>query len=400
MIEIILLFFFKACTINITAGIGAKFYRLSTNDNDNICFTISTYPFFMIFNEFENTVIYQQYSSSSIDKEYEKTEESLLRFLPVYKVMASPFESVVLKTPVASNISFTIASFPGMCLNGLYLSNKEIDTVIFSKFYEKNGEKKFFKLNEYDDKCLIYSSPFMKQHIKIQMISSNLTNQIFLYSGFNNYFSIYGNSSIEQTTGQSPIIVNNNKKSNLIESNKYETDNIIHLENKINSIVSDNLNYTNDINNIHTVEDSFSPFVIRIIADGKSPPDNVNVTFNVIKENVTNNSVISNNRVLQADWNEGRSGLYLPPQKIESCKEKKTWYSKKVAIIIIVLLFLLFIAFVYIITSNALNNDDESQSEILKTRDNDNNEHNQFESFDASSQTSFFNPPVLKTLVS
>lgn len=424
MIEIIFfLLFSETCNINIVATIGAKFYHLQTNNNDNVCFTITSYPFFIIFNEFDNSVIYKQYSSSSIDTEYEKTEESLLRFLPVYKMMSSPFEFVVLETPVASNLSFTIASLPGMCLNGLYLSNRESDTVIFSKFYDENSEKKFFKLNEYDDKCLIYSSPFMKQHVKVQMTSSNLTNQVFLYSQFHNYFSIYGNSSIEQTSGQSPIIVNNN---NIVNTDSFK-DNNIHLSpennfntiDKINSVIKSDfdlnkatiLGSNNDIqpnrkteNNFDSIDyldnDNEAPFVIRIISDGKNPPNYVNVTFNVVKDNETNNDPNNNNKLLQVDWNEGRSGLYLPPQKIERCKEKKTWHSKKIAIIVIVLLFVLFLALVYIITSNSLNNLNDTQIKLVKTNNNNNNEPNQFESLDTSSHSSFYNPSVLKTLVS
>lgn len=394
MIEIILfLLISETCNINIITGIGAKFYRLQTKKEDNVCFTINSYPFFIIFNEFDNTAIYKQYSSSSIDDEYEKTEESLLRFLPVYKMMSSPFEFVVLHTPVASNLSFTIASLPGMCLNGLYLSNRETDTVYFSKFYEEDSQNKFLKLNEYDDKCLIYSTPFVKQHVKVQTMSSNITNQIFLYTGFHEYFSIYGNSSIEQTTGESPIINNKAVNSNSFSGND---DNFQSLNS--NEAIQFTLNAENDSNIIYSENDNESPFVIRIIADGINPPNFVNVTFNVVNENVTENNT---NELLQTSWNEGRSGLYLPPQKIESCKEKKTWHSKKVAIIVIVLLFVLFIAFVYIISSNALNNRNDEQSDLIKNKNkNDNNEPNQFESFETSSHSSFFNPSVLKTLVS
>lgn len=412
MIELLIfLLFSQKCNINISIGIGAKFYRIATKDNDNVCFNIRSYPFFIIFNEFDNTVVYQQYSTSSIETEYVKTEESLLRFLPVYKMMSSPFEYVVLKTPFATNLSFTVVSLPGMCLNGLYLSNRITDTIVFSKNFDDST--KLFKLNEYDDKCIIYSTPFLKQHAKVEMRSEKNTNQIFIYSDFLKYSSIYGNSSIEQTTGQSPIIINNNpnhntKKNLFIQPNTFINNAFISEDKLINGIdtinnnkldkASENIYLQSDIIDDAQVE---GPFIIRIIADNEFPPYYVNITFNVEEKNITqrdnnHHKINSLNELLQDDWNEGRSGIYLPPQKIESCPEKKTWHSRNVAIIVIAILFALFLIFVFLITSNALKNNDEATSELIRDRP----KLNQTESIESSSLSSFMNAPVLKTLVS
>lgn len=328
----IFLFLFENCAHKLFSSIGAQFYSITTNDDDLVCINITTYPFFIIFNEFNNDVIYQQYSSPSNDINLDKKSESLLRFLPVFKMFESPYAFIVLKTPIGGNISFTMASYPGMCQNGMYLSNRMEDNIAFPQSDSLPGAQKFFTLNEYDDKCILYSTPFsdfssnssnLRQHIKIELQSKNCDSQVFIYSSFKDFNSISGNATIEQTTNEPPIITNYHNDKTTTAKGVYKLNN----------------------------ETSNSPFIIRIVASEKVPPTLVNISFIVESESDENQT---SNQLL--DWNEDRSGIYLPAQKIEKCPEEHHWYSLNLAISMIIVTVLTFFALLFVISSQRLGN--------------------------------------------
>ncbi|OHT12882.1 hypothetical protein TRFO_17153 [Tritrichomonas foetus] len=199
----LLLLFYDRCNYDLSPKIGTEHFIYNSNEDELICINITVYPFIIIFNEFDENSIFQQFSSQYNLSDLFIKSESLLRFFPIYQYFESPFDVIVIKTPTATKISFTTVSFPGICQNGIYISNYLIDSLSFS-----NDGDDFFKLNVYDDKCIVYSTEFL-QTVKIEMQSNDNEDQVFIYHSFEEFISINGNSSTEITSKNEkyPLII-------------------------------------------------------------------------------------------------------------------------------------------------------------------------------------------------
>ena len=207
------------CDMIINTKIGVKKYEINLKNDGYICFNTTYYPLYISFNNYEKDVLFYQYNSLYNYKTMNETFHTYLRFLPFYISLNSPFSSASVFLPALTNITFTISTLPGMCNNGIFFTNLLNEELSFSKF--KTG---FFKLDIYDDKCIIFTSQG-HQNLEINMESDDLEDQIFIYRSFNNFTSISGNNSIKIFS----------KKEN--------------------------------------------PLFLRIIADDISPPDYINISF-------------------------------------------------------------------------------------------------------------------------
>lgn len=189
------------CDYIANGGLGSKNFIFNTKKKTNICINTTIYPTYIIFNNFEDTTELISYSGVSASGFMEEKYRSLLRFLPFYQEIQSPYGSFTIYNPVKARISFTLITLPGMCTNGIYFSTKLLDSVTFSK--HMNG---FNKLNIYDDKCVVFTGTGQKK-ITLKLLSDDYEDQLYVYFSFNNFTSISGNSSLQLEAGTSQPLI-------------------------------------------------------------------------------------------------------------------------------------------------------------------------------------------------
>ena len=195
MFLLFLSYFLKNCSNEITIKTGVHKYSFDAIDGDVFCINSSYYPLSIIFNNFADDTIFDSYGSAdnSIEQINDK-ESTLIRFLPIFKSFSDPFRFLQISTPTSTNLKFVIAALPGMCDTGFYISTKENDIIDFS---EKSSN--FFRINAYDDKCLIFAC-HNKNTIVAETKSENNEDQVFIYSSYTNYTSISGNDTMQIDT--------------------------------------------------------------------------------------------------------------------------------------------------------------------------------------------------------
>ena len=208
------------CNFNIDVSPGAETIEIETEENNNICINTTFYPTYLLIDSFADDTEYIQYNSIE-SKQYQIESNAILRFLPMYQNLEKPFSSSTIFTPSPTNVTISIISLPGLCNDGVYFSNKRIDSVKFSKY--STG---FESLEVYDDKCLIFTSSGNK-NATIEISSNDNEDQLFVYYSYDNYTSISGNNSFS-----------------------FEMD-----------------------------ENNSNPLIFRIIADDKSPPEWTRITI-------------------------------------------------------------------------------------------------------------------------
>ena len=211
---------FPYCNTKIDVSPGAQSYIIETEENNNVCINTTFYPTFILIDTFSDDTEYIQYNS--IDNgQYNIESNAILRFLPMYQSLETPFSCSTIFTPSPTNLTITTVSLPGLCNDGIYFSNKKTDTIKFSR--HSTG---FENLDVYDDKCLIFTS-IGNKNVSLEINSNDNEDQLFVYYTYDNFTSISGNNSFS-----------------------FEMD-----------------------------ETSLTPLIFRIVADDKSPPEWTKVTI-------------------------------------------------------------------------------------------------------------------------
>ncbi|OHT17634.1 hypothetical protein TRFO_00906 [Tritrichomonas foetus] len=175
------------CKETIQPKLGINNYTFDANENDIICIEPKIYPVYILFSEFPSDTLLEKYIYNPNNNTHLLDFSALLRYLPIYDYSLSPSTRTILKTQSNGSISLTTSVFPGMCSNGIFFSNSEKFDLSFSE--RSFG---FWKINNYDDKCIIFSA----SKIKMEINSNDDEDQFFLYSDFDNFTSISGNNTL------------------------------------------------------------------------------------------------------------------------------------------------------------------------------------------------------------
>ena len=80
---------------------------------------------------------------------------------------------------------------PGLCTTGIYFCRSNNDKLIFNK----NGND-FFKIRNYDDKCIIFIPP-TQTIINFKQVSTDQHDQIYIYRNFTDYDGFGGSFSMK-----------------------------------------------------------------------------------------------------------------------------------------------------------------------------------------------------------
>ena len=180
---------------------------------------ISFYPFYLVFYDLSPDLMYNEYYSRTKDRlnpqDFSANGKDLLEI--GFRAIELPYGSVTFTAnDPQTYVSFTYISMPGMCQTEILFSRSSNDRYVLTP-----RSQNFFQIGNYDDKCLIFIPPTGAKIIFSQD-SSDPDDQIFVYSGYQNY-SVYTGSftsqEFEYSENQSALIrllMNSDKPPNQI----------------------------------------------------------------------------------------------------------------------------------------------------------------------------------------
>lgn len=190
------------CAWTIEPELGVKQYNIETKRGNTVCINSTVFPLTVIFSRYEKDTLYREYTYS-LHNSSETSYETLMRFLPIHKTMTDPMHSVTITTPTATNLSFMTALLPGMCDNGMYISTLGMTNIVFTP----DGEG-FHKLNNYDDKCIIFGPQSNSTYVDISMTSEDREDQVLVYKSMTDYDIISGSGMYtEMFDGKNPVFI-------------------------------------------------------------------------------------------------------------------------------------------------------------------------------------------------
>ena len=186
------------CSYTFTSHIGFENHYLDTDDGNIVCINVSDYPFYLVVRSFSDDTMYYQYQSGTKSDQLSLKFSTLLRFLPLYQTIQDPFGSISIETPTGTHLSFTTASLPGICTDGIFFSTQKEDNIILSPKFSS-----FYSLNVYDDKCILFSNG-AQQNISFSIESNDFEDQLFIYRNYTDFFSINVNISSTIISSENP----------------------------------------------------------------------------------------------------------------------------------------------------------------------------------------------------
>lgn len=159
---------------------------------ETLCINITNYPFYISFYDLSPSLEYNEYYSISTDRinpnDLFFNGSELIQM--GHRSFELPYGSITLTArEEPSHISFTYFSMPGLCTTGIYFCRSNNDQLIF----EQNGQG-FFKIKNYDDKCVIFVPP-TETIIKFYQESTDQHDQIYIYKNFTDYDGFGGSFS-------------------------------------------------------------------------------------------------------------------------------------------------------------------------------------------------------------
>ena len=169
------------CSYTFTSHIGFENHYLDTDDGNIVCINVSDYPFYLVVRSFSDDTMYYQYQSGTKSDQLSLKFSTLLRFLPLYQTIQDPFGSISIETPTGTHLSFTTASLPGICTDGIFFSTQKEDNIILSPKFSS-----FYSLNVYDDKCILFSNG-AQQNISFSIESNDFEDQLFIYRNYTDF---------------------------------------------------------------------------------------------------------------------------------------------------------------------------------------------------------------------
>ncbi|EAY02768.1 hypothetical protein TVAG_369960 [Trichomonas vaginalis G3] len=166
------------------------YHHVETIDVDKTyCINATYYPFYLIFDEFEEGIVLNEYYSRSPNRETTRDAVFTSDNLTTFRVFELPYGSFTIKAIKSSMVSFSYISLPGYCQTGVYLSSYHSDLVQLSP-----SQKNFYKLGNYDDKCFIFSTE-SAQSFKIDQISKDQLDRVFYHTNYREFDVATGNFS-------------------------------------------------------------------------------------------------------------------------------------------------------------------------------------------------------------
>ena len=142
------------CAIKLYGNPGFFQYHENFDSSRYICINITTFRFFLVWNNYplDTEVIY--YKSIPGDSTLIKANVSYAPNLPLFSEISNPFASVTIKIPSGGYVDFSYGSVPSMCKTGLVITNGLEYKNTFS--YQKTDS--ISKLDYFEDKCILFSS--------------------------------------------------------------------------------------------------------------------------------------------------------------------------------------------------------------------------------------------------
>lgn len=210
------------CNYTITSQIGMQKFERDLFLGETLCINITFYPFYISFYDLPPSLKYNEYYSISTDRvdpiDYFFNGSDLLNV--GFRSFEHPYGSITF-TAVEnlSHVSFTYLSMPGLCTTGIYFCRSSNDRLIF----EKNGQG-FFKIRNYDDKCIIFIPP-TQTIIKFNQESTDQYDQVYIYKNFTDYDGFSGSFSMKEymysqnETRMLRLLMNSDKTPEKIEIN-------------------------------------------------------------------------------------------------------------------------------------------------------------------------------------
>lgn len=181
--------FQRQCSYTIVSQIGMFKLDRELSSDETLCINITNYPFYISFYDLSSDLEYNEYYSMSTDRiipeDYFFNGSELLQL--GFRSFELPYSSITFTARSdSSHISLTYLSMPGLCTTGIYFCRSHSDKLIF----DKNGDD-FFRIKNYDDKCIIFIPP-TQTIVKFSQESKDKHDQVYLYKNFTNYDGFSG----------------------------------------------------------------------------------------------------------------------------------------------------------------------------------------------------------------
>jgi hypothetical protein len=196
MFSFFVAFSFSKEYINLTALLGAHHAEYTITKEQELCINITQFPFYIMFYEFPDGLIYHEYYSRSPRRQTNRDVVYDSKNYSAYRAIELPYGSITFSTVKDSvEFRFTYATLPGYCRTGMYMNNAGSDKVSLSP-----TSKGFNLLGNYDDKCFLFATP-IQQTIKIKQISLDPNDRVFLHTSYTAAQTYSGNISKELVWG-------------------------------------------------------------------------------------------------------------------------------------------------------------------------------------------------------
>jgi hypothetical protein len=141
------------CSERLYGNSGFNQYHTNLEGNKNICINVSTFRFFIAWENYPldtKVIFYHSFPGSTVLVE---SNTSLVSDLPFFTEISAPFASITINLPSGGYIAFAYGSSPNMCKTGIKITNSlEYDQVL------NDHSSGFEKLDYYEDKCLLFIS--------------------------------------------------------------------------------------------------------------------------------------------------------------------------------------------------------------------------------------------------
>ena len=183
----------------LNAELGARHVYASVSSDKELCINITQFPFYLIFYNFPNDLIYREYYSRSPKRQTTRDVVFDATNYTSYRAIELPYGSITFSTnnTDTTEFSFTYATLPGYCQTGMYMNNAAKDEIILTP-----DGKGFYSLGNYDDKCFLFANP-NDQTLRIKQTSMNPNDRVFLYTSYTESMTFSGNISKELVSGNS-----------------------------------------------------------------------------------------------------------------------------------------------------------------------------------------------------
>ena len=199
------LFSLISCDISyLNISRGVHHYTHEFKKNDQLLINITQFPFYIIFSSFPENLTYYEYSSRSPERITNRDISFTSNNYQVYRTIELPYGSITLEATKSLTFTFTYAVLPGYCTTGVYMNTDIIDSITMS-----SKSAGFYQLNNYEDKCFIFTTEAESLQISVKQVSFDASDRVFFHTTYTDSYTRAGNFSeswIEPSVDEVPFV--------------------------------------------------------------------------------------------------------------------------------------------------------------------------------------------------